>query len=148
RVAIQRKNMRDILIRPHDDHTPRFPIDATHREGVVTAFEIEAEHLFVVAKSVTSLPREKQRRQGLDGELEMTLLEHSTDIDHRIDIIAGRGIPSDGRLPIPGEEIAQGTDGGAGRCGILRTRKGEDPKAAIRLDDVAEVNGPGIRQPN
>ena len=55
-MAIERKNVRDILVRPRDHHATRFAINATHAEDVVAAFEIGAEHFFVVAKSVTSLP--------------------------------------------------------------------------------------------
>src|SRR5947199_3722 len=58
-MAVKRKHMRDILVRPHHDHAAFVPIDAAHRKDVVAALEIGAEHLFVVAKSVTSFCREK-----------------------------------------------------------------------------------------
>src|SRR5438876_9795861 len=60
RMAVERENMRDILIRPNHDHAARFSIDAAQREDVVIACEIGAEHLFVIAKTETSLPRQKQ----------------------------------------------------------------------------------------
>src|SRR2546423_8286238 len=59
-MAVKRKHMRDILVRPHHDHAAFVPIDAAHRKDVVAALEIGAEHLFVVAKSVTSFCREKE----------------------------------------------------------------------------------------
>ena len=89
--------MRNVLIRPHDDHASGLPIDAAHCIDVVTALDVGAEHLLVVVKAVASLPRQKQRRHRLDGELTMSLLKYRTDIDHRVD---------DGRLPILCEEIA------------------------------------------
>ena len=81
-MAIERQHMRDILIRPHHDHAAFVPIDAADRKDVVTALEVGAEHLFVVAKPVTSFRREKERGHRLDGELRMRLLEHGADIDH------------------------------------------------------------------
>src|SRR5437868_4156696 len=81
RMAIERENMRDILVRPHHDHAA-VPFDAAHRKDVVTALEIGAEHLFVVAKSVTSFGGEKERGHRLNGELRMRLLEHRAHIDH------------------------------------------------------------------
>src|SRR5207248_10760034 len=82
RMAIERENMRDILVRPHHDHAAGFPFDAAHRKNVVTALEVGAEHLFVIAKSVASFRREKERGHRLDGELRMRLLEHRAHIDH------------------------------------------------------------------
>ena len=61
--SIERENVRNVLVRPHDHHAPRLAIDAAHGEDVIAAFEVGAEHLFVVAKSVTSLPR----AAGSDG---------------------------------------------------------------------------------
>ena len=81
-MTVQRKNVRDILIRSDDDHASRVAIDAAHREDVVAVFAIGAEDFFVVAKSVASLRWQKQGGHRLDGELAMVLLEHSTDIDH------------------------------------------------------------------
>ena len=81
-MAIEREDMRDILVRPHHDHAAFVPIDAAHRKDVVAAFQVGAEHLLVVAKPVTSFRREQERGHGCDGELRMRLLEHRTDIDH------------------------------------------------------------------
>src|SRR6188768_2839196 len=87
-IAIERKNVRDVLVGPHDHHAPPFAIDATHGEDVIAAFEVGAEHLFVVAKSEPSLPRQKEGRHGLDGDVVMALLEHRADIEHRVDVLA------------------------------------------------------------
>jgi hypothetical protein len=37
-IAIERKNVRDILVWPHDHHTAPIAIDATHSKDVVAAF--------------------------------------------------------------------------------------------------------------
>ena len=37
-IAIERKNVRDVLVWPHDHHAPSFAINATHGEDVVAAF--------------------------------------------------------------------------------------------------------------
>ena len=105
--------MRDVLIRPHDDHAPCLPIDAAHYKDVVIAFDVGAEHLLVVVKILTSLPGQKQGRHGRDGEIAMSLLEHRADVDHRVDILAAACILSDGRFLTLCEKIAQLTDGGA-----------------------------------
>src|SRR5436190_17106786 len=71
----------------------------------------------------------------------MALLEHRTDVDHGINVrIPWRVLP-DRRVACLGEKAAQGADGGLGRRGILGAGKGKDPKAPIRLHDMAEVNG-------
>ena len=99
--------MRDVLIRPHDDHAANFSVDAAHGEDVVAAFEVRTKYLLIVLKSETSLVRQKQRRHRLDGKLTMSLLEDRADIDHRVDILAAARVLSDGRSLILGEKIAQ-----------------------------------------
>jgi hypothetical protein len=37
-IPIERKNMRDVLIWPHDRHATTFAIDPTHGEDVIAAF--------------------------------------------------------------------------------------------------------------
>ena len=81
-ISIEREDMRDVLIRPHDDHAPCLPIDAAHCKDVVTALDICAKHLLVIAEVVTPLSGQKQRRHGLDGKFMMSLLEHRADVDH------------------------------------------------------------------
>ena len=137
--------MRDVLIRPHDDHASGLPINAAHRKDVVAAFDVGAKHLLIVVEAVTSLFGQKQRRHRLDGELPMSLLEHRADIDDRVDILALARIFSDGRVPALREKIAQPPDGGARGRRIIRSRKSENPKPPIRSGDVAEVDRLGIR---
>src|SRR6516164_5594509 len=141
---MQRKDMRDVLIRPHDDYAPCLPVDAAHCKDVVTALDVGAEHLLVIVKAMTSLPGQKQRWHGLNGELTMRLLEHCADIDHRVDILVPARIFLDGRVLALCKKIAQATDAGACSRRIARSGKGEDPKAPIRCDDVAEVNRLGV----
>ena len=104
--------MRDVLIRSHDDHASCVPIDAAHCKDVIASPGIDAEHFFVVMKAITPLPRQKQPRHGVNGELTMRLLEHRADIDHRVDIFAARRVLSDGRLQILCKKITQLTDNG------------------------------------
>ncbi len=145
-MAIERKNVRDVLVWPHDHHATPFAIDAAHGEDVIAVFQVGAEHFFVVAKSVTSLPGQKKGRHGRDGEFVMTLLENRSDIDHRVDVFARRGVFPHRRLPCLGKKVAQGRDAGVGRGGILRTGKSEDAPAAVRLDRMAKVNRLGVRE--
>ena len=46
--------MRDILIRPHDDHAPCLPIDAAHCKDVVTAPNVSAEKLLIVVEAIAA----------------------------------------------------------------------------------------------
>src|SRR5882724_11362253 len=56
-VSIERRqDLRYVLIRPHDDHAPRLPINAAHGKDVVAALDVGAEHLLVIVKTVASLP--------------------------------------------------------------------------------------------
>src|SRR5438445_9253200 len=81
-IAIERKHVRDVLVWPHNHHAASLAIDAAHGEDVVAAPHVGTEDFFVIAKSVTSLPRQQQGRHGLDGKRVMILLEHRADIDH------------------------------------------------------------------
>ena len=105
--------MRNVLIRPHDNHASCLAIDAAHCKDVITALDVGAKYLLVVVKSVTSLPREKECGHSLDGEFTMMLLEYCTDLDHRINIVATARILSDRRVLIFLDKIAQLTDGTA-----------------------------------
>src|SRR6516164_2355794 len=105
--------MSDILIRSHDDHASCLPIDTAHCKDIVASLDVRAEHFFVVMKTVTSLPWQKQPRHGLDGELTMRLLEHGADIDHRVDVFVARGVLSDGRVLTLCKKITQLTYGRA-----------------------------------
>src|SRR5262245_3369227 len=59
-MPIERKNVRDELVRPHDHHASPFAIDAAHREDVLATLAIGAEHLLVVAQSVPPLRRQQE----------------------------------------------------------------------------------------
>ncbi len=140
--------MRDILVRPHDHHAAVFTVDAAQGEDVVAVLQVGAEHLLIVAQPVTSFPGQKQGWHNLDGERVVRLLENRADIDHRIDVFAGGGVFSHGRVLCLGQKIAQRPDAGVGCGRILGPGKGQDAPAAIRLDDVAEVDRLGVRETN
>ena len=126
-MAIERKNMRDVLVRSHDDHAACVPIDAAHREDVVAALEVGAEHLFVVAKFRNVLCA----GEGEAGMVSMAssrcaLLENRTDIDHRIDIRARGVYLLTGDFGTFGQKAAQGPNAGTGSGGIARVGKDKD----------------------
>ena len=74
----------------------------------------------------------------------MRLLEYGAHVDDRVDILALPRIFPQRRLRILAEKIAQAANGGARGRRIARSGKGEDAKAAVRLDDMAEVHRLGI----
>ena len=82
RVGIERQDVGDILVRSHDDHATFVSIDTAHCENVVAAFQVGAEHLFVVMKPVAALPGQEKRWHGLDRKFAMALLEDRSDVDH------------------------------------------------------------------
>jgi hypothetical protein len=51
-ITIERKNVRDVLVRPHDHHATRFAIDAAHGEDVAAASQVGTEHFFIVVESL------------------------------------------------------------------------------------------------
>jgi len=54
-ISVEREDMRDILIRPHDDQAPCLPIDVAHCKDVVATFSVDAEYLVVIVKPETAL---------------------------------------------------------------------------------------------
>ena len=81
RIRIERQNMRDELVRPHDHHAAVLAIDAAHGEDVMSALQVGAEHLFVIAQTVAAFPRQEKVRHSLDRNLAVPLLKHRTQID-------------------------------------------------------------------
>ena len=65
RIAVERQNVRDELVRPHDHHAAPRAIDAAQGEDVLTAFVVGAEDLLVVAQSVA--PFGGSRKDGMDS---------------------------------------------------------------------------------
>ena len=98
--------MRDVLVRPHDNHAAFVSINAPHVENIMAALKVRTEYFFVVAKPITALRRQEETGHGPDLELAMTLLENGSDIEHRIDIRACRRVSPDGRLMGRGEKLA------------------------------------------
>ena len=78
----------------------------------------------------------------------MGLLEDGADIDYRVDVLAGAGVPADGRLWVLLQKIAKLADRRIGRCRVARSGKGEDAKTSVSFDDVAQVNRLGVGQPD
>jgi hypothetical protein len=145
-IAIERKNMGDVLVWPHDDHaTPGF-VDAPLYEDVLAAFDIGAEQLFIVAKSVATLVGKKETGHGPKVKLAMALLKYRTDIDDCIDILSRRGVPSDRRLTLLSQKAAQTLDARIGQGRILRAGKGENAPAAVCFADMAKMNRLSIGQ--
>ena len=108
-MGVERENMRDVLVRPHDDHAPPRSIDAPHVENVVAVLQVGAEHLLIVTEPVTAFARQKERGHGLDRKFAMALLKNGPDIDHGVDIRPWWRVFSDGRFFRPGEKRAEGT---------------------------------------
>ena len=96
-MRIKRKNMRDILVRAHDDHTASFPVHAPHIEDVRHRVGFGAKDLFVVLQSVATLSGEKKRRHILRIELAMAFLKHGANVNDRVDVCVGRRASLDGR---------------------------------------------------
>ena len=59
-MPIERENVRDELVRPHDHDAAAFAIDAARSKDVIAALHIRAEDLLVVAKSITPLLRQEE----------------------------------------------------------------------------------------
>jgi len=74
------------------------------------------------------------------------LLEDCADIDDRVDVSDVNCVFPYRRILRLGEERAQGADAGVWRRGILGSRKGEEAPAAIRPDQMTEMNRHGVRQ--
>ena len=125
-ICIERENMRDVLVRSHDNHATPVSIDAPHVENVMAALQVRAEHLFAVTKPVMALPGQKERGHGLDGKLKMALLEDGPDIDHGVDIRPPRRVSPDRRLGRLGEKLAQGPQPGGRADGVLWRQRRRD----------------------
>src|SRR5690606_29929325 len=74
-MARQRQDLRDILVRPHDDDAAILAVDATQIEDVMPIFAIGAENLFVVKQAVAAFGRPQERWQALLVERRRALLE-------------------------------------------------------------------------
>ncbi len=49
-IRVERKNMGDVLVGPHDDHAPPRSINAPQVENIGAALQVGAEHLLIVAE--------------------------------------------------------------------------------------------------
>src|SRR4051794_1435949 len=135
-MRIERENVRDVLVRPHDNHAAPVTIDSPHVENVMAALQVRTEHFFIVMKSIPALPGQKERGHGLNGKGAMALLEDGPHIDHRVDIRALGCASPDRRLGRPGEKVAQRPQPGGRGSRVFRGGEGEQTPASVRLDCV------------
>src|SRR5271166_6591268 len=98
--------MRDILVRAHDDHAAALAIDAPHVEDVLVTLQVRAEHLFIVAKTVTTFRGPEESGHVLDLQLTMALLKHGPDVDDGVDILSFGRVSPDRRLRGLAEKFA------------------------------------------
>ena len=96
-VRIERQHVRDVLVRTNDDHRPRLAVDAAQIEDVGAVLEIGRERLLVVDQPEPALARQQKRRQLLDLEVAMPLLEDRADVDDAVDVCGGGREAADGR---------------------------------------------------
>src|SRR5271163_1283514 len=143
-IVVERKNMGDILVRPHDDRAPTRSIDAPQIENIGAALQVRAEHLLIVAESKTALTRQEESGHCFDSQFAMALLEYRPDIDCGVDIRSGRSVPRDRRARRLGEKLAQSSEPRGRSGGVRRIGEREYPPPAVRLDGVAEVNRLGV----
>src|SRR5687768_16472463 len=68
-IRIEWEDIRDVLVRAHDDHATLIPIDATYLENVVAAFQVGTEHLLVAAQAEAPLSGQKNDRHRLEGHV-------------------------------------------------------------------------------
>src|SRR5690349_20383236 len=107
----------------------------------MAVLEVGTEHLFVVEKSVTSFPGQKERGHSLKDELAIMLLENRAHVDHRVDFRALRRVFFHWRFPCVCEEVRQSPDSGVGFGGVLRAGEGKYPPTSVRLCHVPKVEG-------
>src|ERR1700687_5598276 len=67
--AVQREDVRDVLIRSDNDHAALLPIHAPHLEDGSPGRKVRAEHLFVVDQAEASLPGQQDCRHCVDVEV-------------------------------------------------------------------------------
>ena len=75
---------------------PGLAVDAAQVEDVL-GLRVGAEHLLVVDQAEVALARQQDRRQRVDGEVAVALLEDGADVDHRVGVGARRGEARDRR---------------------------------------------------
>ena len=129
---------------------PSFAIDAAHREDVVAALEVGAEHLLVVAKSVASLRREQERRAWPRWRVRDAPCWNTARTSITESISAPAGVYFfDGRLADSALRKSHSARmGELAAAGSPAAGKDEDPPASVRLGDVAEMNRLGVREPD
>jgi hypothetical protein len=98
--------VRDVLVGSNHDHAAPVSVDSSQVKNVGAVFQVGTEDLFVIAKSVASLRRHKERRRGVDLELAMGLLEDGPDVDNGIYIGPFGRVFSDRRRAGLAEKLA------------------------------------------
>jgi len=105
-VSVERHHIGDVLVGSHNYHAASIAIDATHIEYVAVAFEVRAVQFLVVAKPVPTFRRQKELRHCRKVQLAMTLLDHGSDIDQRVDITFCRRVSPHRRLGRVNKKVA------------------------------------------
>ncbi len=90
----QRKNVRDVLVRPHHHQATVLAVDAAQGVDVlvcvlaffIVGFRQRAEGFLIVAQRIAALAREQQLGQGGDGKRGVAVLKHGAHIKNRIQV--------------------------------------------------------------
>ena len=145
-VFVERQDMGDKLVRPHDHDAATSPIDAPQVEDVGAALQVRAEHLLIVREPVATLPRQQEGGHGIELKIAVSLLEDRPDVDDKVDVGAGRRVFSHRGMRGTGKKSAQGPEPRGGACRVLGVGEREQPEAAVRLDDMPQLDGPGVSE--
>src|SRR6476660_4058888 len=78
----------------------------------------------------------------------MALLEHSSDIDHGVDISCCRRVSAHWRLGRVGKKFAQPSHTRGARRGSLRISKGENAPTAVGFARISKANRFGVCETN
>ncbi|KEQ04188.1 hypothetical protein GV67_10920 [Pseudorhizobium pelagicum] len=79
--------MRYMLVGPHDDEAPLFPVYASHVEDMPSLHGHRAEDFFVVDEAVSALCGKRKAGRALQRKVAALLLEYDAKIDHRVDVL-------------------------------------------------------------
>src|SRR5215813_9569544 len=91
-VRIERKNIGDVLVGAHDHQRSFRTVDATQDENVRPVLGVGREDLLVVDQPELALARQEKRRQVLDPEVAVALLEDRPYIYRAVNIRSVRRV--------------------------------------------------------
>ncbi len=96
-MRIDWQNMGDILIGTHNNHASPQSFDTPDVKNVLFAFDVSAEQLFIIDKSITPLTGQQEGRHCFNGKRAVALLKDRPDIDYGIPIRTRRRVHPDRR---------------------------------------------------